>query len=214
MALCGPRPCRVIWTSYNWVCGNGGEKLQCPPKVLLLKISRQTDVTVLLKAWAAGDQTALDRLTPLVYDELRRLAHRHMRKERLGNTLQTTALVHEAYLRLADAKSVEWKDRAHFFGLSARLMRQILVDAARARTSVKRGGDAERVDQSKFDLGEIAGSALQKSVELLALDEALNDLAQIDPRKTRVIELRFFGGLGVEETAEVLKIFPQSVMRD
>jgi RNA polymerase sigma factor (TIGR02999 family) len=172
------------------------------------------DVTVLLKAWGAGDQAALNRLTPLVYDELRRLARRHVRKERLRNTLQTTALVHEAYLRLADAKSVDWKDRAHFFALSARVMRQILVDAARARASAKRGGAVEHVEHSQIDLGEIAGNASQKSVELLVLDEALDDLARMDPRKSRVIELRFFGGLSVEETAEVLKISPQSVMRD
>jgi RNA polymerase sigma factor (TIGR02999 family) len=137
-----------------------------------------------------------------------------MRRERQANTLQTTALVHEAYLRLADAKSVDWKDRAHFFALSARIMRQILVDAARARASAKRGGAVEHVDHSKIDLGEIAENASENSVEMLILDEALDDLARIDSRKSRVIELRFFGGLSVEETAEILKISPQSVMRD
>jgi len=151
--------------------------------------SGSADISRLLKAWRAGDQTALDRLTPLVYDELRRMARRYMRKERGANTLQTTALVHEAYLRL--------------------------VDAARARASAKRGGGVEQVAHSEaVNLDEMAESVSQKSVELLALDEALQDLAGVDPRKARVIELRFFGGLSVEETAEVLNISPQSVMRD
>ena len=177
--------------------------------------SESQDISRLLKAWGTGDQTALDRLTPLVYDELRRMARRHMRGERPGNTLQTTALVHEAYLRLVDAKSMERKDRAQFFALSARIMRRILVDAARARASEKRGGRVEHAGHSEaVDLDEIAGNSPPLSAELLALDEALNDLAGIDPRKAQVIELRFFGGLSVEETAEVLKISPQSVMRD
>jgi RNA polymerase sigma factor (TIGR02999 family) len=129
--------------------------------------------------------------------------------------LQTTALVHEAYLRLVDAKGLACKDRKHFFALSAQIMRRILVDAARARVSAKRGGDAPALDHSEVvNLDEIAGSAPQKSVEVLALDQALDDLARIDARKARVIELRFFGGLSVEETAEVLDISPQSVMRD
>ena len=202
-------------TSSTWVSGNGGEPLQCPGKVLVLTPSGPREITVLLKAWVAGDQTALDQLTPLIYDELRRVARRHMRKERPGNTLQTTALVHEAYLRLADAKNVDWKDRAHFFALSARIMRQILVDAARARASAKRGGDLQHVGHSEaIVLDEIAENVPQKSIELLALDHALDNLARIDPRKSRVIELRYFGGLSVEETAEVLNISPQSVMRD
>lgn len=173
------------------------------------------DISRLLKAWGAGDQTALDRLTPLVYDELRRMARRHMRKERPGNTLQTTALVHEAYVRLVDAKSVEREDRAQFFALSAQIMRRILVDRARARASEKRGGRVERAGHSEaIDLDEIAGNSSPLSAEVLSLDAALDGLAGIDPRKAQVIELRFFGGLSVEETADVLKISPQSVMRD
>jgi RNA polymerase sigma factor (TIGR02999 family) len=173
------------------------------------------DISRLLKAWSAGDQTALDRLTPLVYDELQRMARRHMRKERPGNTLQTTALVHEAYVRLVDAKSVEREDRAQFFALSAQIMRRILVDRARARISEKRGGRVEHAGHSEaIDLDEIAGNSSPLSAEVLALDAALGDLAGIDPRKAQVIELRFFGGLSVEETADVLKISPQSVMRD
>jgi RNA polymerase sigma factor (TIGR02999 family) len=177
--------------------------------------SGSADISRLLIAWGAGDETALDRLTPLIYDELRRMARRHMRKERPGNTLQTTALVHEAYLRLVDAKTAERKDRAQFFALSSQIMRRILVDAARARASAKRGGGVEHVGHSEaVNLDEIAEDSPQRSAQWLALDEALNDLAAIDPRKARVIELRFFGGLSVEETAEVLKISPQSVMRD
>jgi RNA polymerase sigma factor (TIGR02999 family) len=172
-------------------------------------------VTRLLVRWTEGDKQALEDLLPLVYDELRRLARRHMRKERLANTLQTTALVHEAYLRLADARSVDWKDRAHFFALSARIMRRILVDAARARASAKRGGDVEKVSHSvAIQLDAIPDNIPEKSVELLVLDKALDDLSRIDSRKSRVVELRFFGGLSVDETAEVLKISPQSVMRD
>ena len=169
---------------------------------------------MLLKAWGNGSQAALDRLTPLVYAELHRMARRHMRTER-ENTLQTTALVHEAYLRLVDAKGFACQDRTHFFALSAQIMRRILVDAARTRVSAKRGGDAPPLDHFEgFNLDEIAGSASQKSAEVLALDQALDDLARVDARKARVIELRFFGGLSVEETAEVLQISPQSVMRD
>jgi RNA polymerase sigma-70 factor (ECF subfamily) len=180
-----------------------------------LASSGSTDINRLLNAWSAGDQTALDRLTPLVYDELRRMARRHMRKERPGNTLQTTALVHEAYLRLVDARSAERRDQAQFFALSSQIMRRILVDAARTRASAKRGGNEEHVAHSEaVNLDEIAESSSQTRTQWVALDEALNDLAAIDPRKAQVIELRFFGGLSVEETAVVLKISPQSVMRD
>ena len=154
-------------------------------------------------------------LTPLVYDELRRLARRYMRNERAGNTLQTTALVNEAYLRLVDAKRVAWQDRVHFFAVSAQMMRRILVDAARARGSAKRGGQVKRVNHSTaFNLDEIPDVSTGRDRELVAIDDALNTLAEMDPRKARVIELRFFGGLSVEETAEILKISPQSVMRD
>ena len=172
-------------------------------------------VTVLLRAWSAGDRTALDRLTPVVYDELRRIARRHMRNERMGNTLQTTALVNEAYLRLIDVHNVAWQDRVHFFAVSAQMMRRILVDAARARASAKRGGQGKRVNHSTaFNLDQIPDTGSQRGGELIALDDSLTALAQFDPRKAQVVELRFFGGLSVEETAEVLKISPQSVLRD
>jgi RNA polymerase sigma-70 factor, ECF subfamily len=173
------------------------------------------EITVLLKAWGDGDQTALDRLVPLVYAELHRMARRHMRKERAGNTLQTTALVNQAYLRLVDAQSAGWKDRVHFFAVSAQIMRRILVDAARARASGKRGGQFKRADHSTaIDLDQIPDLGFWRAAELATLDDALNALAQFDARKAKVIELRFFGGLSVEETAEVLKLSPQSVMRD
>src|SRR5215469_10082552 len=176
--------------------------------------SDSKEISVLLKAWGDGDQATLDRLTPLVYAELHRMARRHMRKER-ENMLQTTALVHEAYLRLVDAKGFACTDRTHFFALSAQIMRRILVDAARARVAAKRGGDAPPLDHSEgLNLDQVAGNDSQKSAEILALDQALDDLARVDARKARVIELRFFGGLNVEETAEVLQISPQSVMRD
>lgn len=176
---------------------------------------RSAEITVFLKAWRDGDDAALDRLTPVVYNELRRLARRYMRRERLGNTLQTTALVNEAFLRLVDVHNVDWRDRAHFFAVSAQIMRRILVDSARARGSEKRGGHAQRVDHSQeFNLDEIAATPHGRDRQLVAIDDALQELAKMDPRKARVIELRFFGGLSVDETAEVLKISPQSVMRD
>jgi RNA polymerase sigma factor (TIGR02999 family) len=167
------------------------------------------EITGLLRAWAGGDQSALDRLAPLVYGELRRIARRYMRRENPGRTLQTTALVHEAYLRLVDANSVNWNDRFHFFAVSAQMMRHILVDAARARAAVKRSARAPRVNLD--EIPEISG---ERARELVAIDEALSVLAKVDPRKAQVVELRFFGGLSVEETADVLKISPQSVMRD
>ncbi|HXB74181.1 MAG TPA: sigma-70 family RNA polymerase sigma factor [Candidatus Acidoferrales bacterium] len=175
----------------------------------------QSEITVLLKAWAQGDQAALERLTPLVYGELRRLARNSMRRERAGQTLQTTDLVHEAYLRLIDAQTAGWQDRVHFFAVSAQMMRRILVDRARARASAKRGGGAQRVEHSTaFNLDEIPDVNSARAAELIALDDALDGLAELDQRKARVIELRFFGGLTVDEAAEVLKISPQSVMRD
>ncbi len=177
-------------------------------------MSQNAEITVLLRAWSRGDQAALQRLAPLVYTELHRMARRYMRKERAGNTLQTTALVNEAYLRLVDVKVAAWQDRTHFFALSAQMMRRILVDAARARDSARRGG-GKRVDHSGgVDLDAIPDVAVQKGRDLVALDDALNELAKFDPRKARVIDLRFFGGLSVEESAEVLKISPQSVLRD
>ncbi len=167
------------------------------------------EITGLLKAWGAGDQAALDRLVPLVYSELHRMARRQMRNERPGNTLQTTALVNQAYLRLVDAKNAVWNDRVHFFAVSAQIMRRILVDAARSRASAKRGGPAPCLN-----LDEDLDASPQRARELILLDDSLYALQQMDPRKARVIELRFFGGLSVEETAAVLKISPQSVMRD
>jgi RNA polymerase sigma factor (TIGR02999 family) len=167
------------------------------------------EVTRLLRAWGSGDQAALDQLAPLVYGELRRLARRHMQRETPGHTLQTTALVNEAYLRLVDAANINWQDRTHFFAVSAQMMRRILVDAARARVSVRRGGRSPRIN-----LNESIDAVPVRGRELIALDDSLNALTQMDPRKARVVELRFFGGLSVEETAEVLKISPQSVMRD
>ncbi len=168
-----------------------------------------SETTQLLRAWANGDREALDRLTPRVYRELRRIAGHCMQNERTGRTIETTALVHEAYLRLVDVTNVDWQHRAHFFAVSATMMRHILLDRARRRAAGKRGGEAPRVN-----LDEVPDLGAGRARELIALDDALNVLAQIDPRKARVIELRFFGGLSVEETAEVLKVSPDTVMRD
>jgi RNA polymerase sigma factor (TIGR02999 family) len=173
------------------------------------------DITGLLKAWGEGDDRALEQLTPLVYAQLRTLARRCMRGERPGVTLQSTALVHEAYLRLVNIHDVDWHDRVHFFALSAQIMRRILIDAARARAASKRGGGDVRADHSSaVDLDQIPADDANAADLLCALDDALERLTQIDPRRVRVIELRFFGGLSVEETAEVLQVSPQSVMRD
>jgi RNA polymerase sigma-70 factor (ECF subfamily) len=167
------------------------------------------EVTQLLKAWRNGDQTALDRLIPLVYDELRRLAHQHMRREKSPHVLQTTALVNEAYLRLMDQTQVQFENRAHFFGIAARLMRQILVDDARRRNVAKRGGGMIQIP-----LEDVTDVAQQQAGNVLAVDEALHTLAQKDSRQSEIVELRFFGGLSIEETAEVLKVSPGTVMRD
>ena len=167
------------------------------------------EVTGLLVAWGQGDPGALDRLMPLVHQELRRIARRHMAGERSGHTLQTTALVNEAYLRLIGSQNVRWQDRAHFFAVSAQLMRRILVDYARSRNYQKRGAGARPVA-----LVESLDASSQKGTDLVALDEALEALATADPRKSRVVELKFFGGLSVEEIAEVLKVSPQTVLRD
>jgi RNA polymerase sigma factor (TIGR02999 family) len=169
----------------------------------------QDDVTRLLLAWGAGDDRALEQLMPLVYDELRGLAHRYMSRERSDQTLQTTALVHEVYLRLVDVKQVDWQDRAHFYAICARLMRRILVDFARSRSYQKRGGGITCVQ-----LDEAATFSAVIGSELVAVDDALKRLATIDFRKSQVIELRFFGGLSVEETAFALKVSPETVMRD
>jgi len=166
------------------------------------------DISTLLRAWSEGDQSALERLTPAVYEELRRLAHYYMRGERAGHSLQTTALVNEAYMRLVDFTRMQWQDRAHFFAVSGRVMRRILVDHAR-RQNVKRGADAIHVS-----LEEVAVVGDDRTADLVALDDALNALARLDSRKVQIIEMRFFGGLSVEEAAEVLKISPATVRRD
>jgi RNA polymerase sigma factor (TIGR02999 family) len=173
------------------------------------------DITTLLKAWRGGDAHALERLTPIVYDHLRRLGRQYARNERADLRGAASSLVHEAYLRLADARALDWQDRAHFFAVSARIMRRILVDAARVRRSLKRGGAFQRVDPpSGFDMDALPAPVPERAKELCALDDALELLAAQDPRRAQVIELRFFGGLSVEETAEALGVSPQTVMRD
>ena len=167
------------------------------------------ELTGLLLAWGQGDSDALDRLMPVVHQELRRIAHRHMAGERSDHTLQTTALVNEAYLRLLGSQKVRWQDRAHFFAISAQLMRRILVDYARSRNYQKRGAGARPIS-----LVENLAAAPQKGTDLVALDEALEALAVVDERKSKVVELKFFGGLSVEEIAEVLKVSPRTVLRD
>ena len=168
-----------------------------------------TEVTQLLLAWNNGDQTALDRLMPVVYQELRRVASRHMRTENARHSLQATALVNEVYIRLVDQKQVNWQNRAHFFGAAAQIIRRILVDHARARHRQKRGGDVLQVTLTD----EIQISA-PLDVDLLALDDALTRLAKLDPQQERIIEFRFFTGLSIEETAEALNISPATVKRD
>lgn len=167
------------------------------------------EVTLLLRAWGGGDKQALDRLAPLVYRELRRIASRMMAGERPNHTLQATALVNEAYLRLVDARQVSWQDRAHFFALCARAMRQILIDHARSRGSTKRGGG-----EVAIELDEAMAAAPSPEVNLLELDDALKRLEALDPRKSQVVELRFFGGLSLEETAEALNVSTKTVQRD
>jgi RNA polymerase sigma factor (TIGR02999 family) len=166
-------------------------------------------ITALLKAWSSGDQQALEKLTPLVYPELRRMAARYLRRENAGNTLQATALVHEAYLRLVDARLAHWEDRAHFFAVCAQMMRRILVTAARKRTAGKRGGPGVAIQ-----LNESIDAAPMRDERIVALDDSMNALARFDPRKARVVELRFFGGLSVQETATVLRTSEQTVLRD
>lgn len=167
------------------------------------------DLTQLLLAWSKGEQEALERLVPLVYGELRRMASRYMSRERADHPLQTTALVHEAYLRLLDSKQVRWQNRGHFFAVSAQLMRRILVDFARSRRTLKRGEGAPKVT-----LNEAIHGAAEPSEDLVALDDALQALSAIDQRKAKVVELRFFGGLSVEETADALGVSADTVMRD
>ncbi len=167
------------------------------------------EITQLLFNWSQGDKAALDQLVPLVYPELRRLAKRHMAREDPAHTLQTSALINEAYLKLVDQKSVEWQSRAHFFAVAAQVMRHILVDHARTRNYAKRGGGA-----LKLPLDEAAALTEQRAAQLIALDDALSDLSALDGRKSQIIELRFFGGLSLEETAEVMKISPSTVQRE
>jgi len=177
--------------------------------------AESAEITRLLRAWGSGDEAALERLTPIVYERLHRMARGYMRGERPGHTLQATALVNEAFLRLVNARDLDWADRAHFFAVSARVMRRILVDAARSRAALKRGGVVERVEHSTpIDLDELPTPDTEVSAQVCALDEALNALARIDPRRAHVVELRFFGGLSVEETGQMLHVSPQTVMRD
>jgi RNA polymerase sigma-70 factor, ECF subfamily len=169
------------------------------------------ELTQLLIAWSQGDERALEQLAPLVYAELRKLAHRYMTRERAGHTLQTTALVHEAFLRLIGSPQESWQNRAHFYAIAAQMMRRILVDYARANSRAKRGGETTRVALEEVDF-LVSKPALD--LDVIALDAALEKLAEIDPRRSRVVELRFFGGLSVEETAYVLQVAPDTVVRD
>jgi RNA polymerase sigma factor (TIGR02999 family) len=174
-----------------------------------MRTASPQEVTQLLVDWSNGDQAALDRLMPLVHEELRMLAHHYMRRERPGHTLQTTALVNEAYLRLVDQRELRWQNGAHFFAIAAQLMRRILVDHARSHLYAKRGGGAHKVS-----LDEAAVVSQERSNEILALDEALKSLASVDPQQSRVVELRFFGGLTVEQSAEVLGLSPATIKRE
>ena len=181
-------------------------------------IQPQQGVTELLLAWSEGDKAALDELMPVVYDELRQLAKNHLSKERPDHTLQTTALVHEAYLRLVDQKSVNWQNRAQFFGIAAQMMRRILINHANDRQAKKRQGYATKVsldqERTRVSLDEAISFFERREVDLMALDEALNDLAQLDPQQTRIVELRFFGGLTIDEVSAVLGISPATTKRE
>jgi RNA polymerase sigma factor (TIGR02999 family) len=168
-----------------------------------------SEVSQLLRAWSEGDRAAFDKLMPLVYEELRQMAKRYMDRQQVGHTLQTTALIHEAYLRLVDQSEAQWQNRAHFFAVAATAMRHILVDHARARQAAKRGGAARAVT-----LDEAAAVSVEEAAELVALDDALESLAAFDQRKSRVVEMKYFGGLTVEETAEALQVSPETVARD
>jgi RNA polymerase sigma-70 factor (ECF subfamily) len=174
-----------------------------------MRESPSQEVTRLLLAWRQGKQDALDELIPLVYEQLRQQAHRYLQHEQRGHSLQTTALLNETYLRLVDCDKISWKNRAHFFAITAKMMRNILVDYARARRSQKRGGDVQ-----KTTLDQALTFSIARNSDLIALDDALNELALRDERRSRVVELRFFGGLRIEETAEVLGVSPDTVVRD
>jgi RNA polymerase sigma factor (TIGR02999 family) len=186
-----------------------GKMLESPPNESNLMTVATQSLTDLLIDWCDGNDAALQRLTPLVYDELRRIAHRYMLHERQGHTLQTTALVNEAYLRLAGEQKIDWQSRTHFFAVMARVMRHVLTDHARRRSYAKRGGAMKQVSLAETDV-----MSPERAEELVALDEALAELAQIDPRKSQVVELRYFGGLSLEETAEALDISLMTVRRD
>jgi RNA polymerase sigma factor (TIGR02999 family) len=207
-------PAKIIFSAGDKVELKIGDIIRCvydcpfPEEGLMPALSAQ-QITDLLQAWSDGDQAALERLMPLVYDELHRMAKRYMRRERSGHTLQTTALIHETYLRLIERSHTRLENRAHFFAISAQLMRQILVDFARSRRSRKRGGD-----QFQVSLGEALSVPVKRDADLVALDDSLRALAAIDERKCRIVELRFFGGLSEEETADVLNISPATVRRD
>src|ERR687883_1107147 len=177
--------------------------------MLLVMTKEAENITELLAGYGRGDKEALDQLMPVVYDELRRQAARYLRREQAGHTLQTTALIHEAYVRLVDQRNVQWQNRAHFFGIAAQMMRRILVDHARTKKRAKRGGSEVRVS-----LSEATVAAKDQELDVVALDEALERLAQIDEQQSRVVELRFFSGLSVEETAEVMDISKATVKRD
>jgi RNA polymerase sigma-70 factor, ECF subfamily len=191
---------------YNWPHST---KINIPAGEARVTEAPEHEVTQLLQAWSSGDERALEKLMPLVFDELHRLARRYMAGERPGHTLQTSALVNEAYLRLVDTRNLNWQNRAHFFAVSAQLMRRILVDFARSRRSLKRGGDTLTVS-----LEEGSTVSRTRGADVVALDDALKTLAAMDPRRSRVVELRFFGGLSAEESAEVLKVSPETVLHD
>ena len=182
------------------------------PTGVVMAMNEGGEITQLLKAWAGGDTAAQERLIPLVYKELRYLARHYRNRSSSGETLRTTALVHEAYMRLVGIRGVDWRDRVHFFAVSAQLMRRILVDSARAHGATKRGGEAALVEDLNTD--ELPAPNSVRAAELIELDDALTKLNQLDPRRARVIELRVFGGLTIEEVAEALGLSPQSVRRD
>jgi RNA polymerase sigma-70 factor (ECF subfamily) len=210
-AMCGTRRCQsaVGWKHLRGVLSSAETRLSPTQAIRSMSVPPVNDVTALLQAWSAGDQDALEKLAPLVYEELHRTAHRYMAREQTGHTLQTTALVNEVYLRLVKARDVNWQNRAHFFAICARMMRRILTDFARSRRYLKRGGNATRVS-----LDETLMEGQEAPADITALDDALKALANFDERKSRVVELRFFGGLSVEETAEVLRVSVETVHRD
>jgi RNA polymerase sigma factor (TIGR02999 family) len=190
---------RIIY--FFWKCHSG--------KMSRMSVPSQTEITRYLLAWNEGDQAALQKLMPVVYDELRKLARSYLRKERTGHTLQATALVHEAFLRLIDQNSVQWQNRAHFFGVAAQMMRRILTNYAIARGAEKRGGKSQHIS-----LEDVTGLSEHRDLDVVSLDQALNDLEALDPRQSRIVEMRFFSGLSIEETAEVMQLSPATIKRE